>query len=75
VLGGYHPTAMPEEAKQHADSVVMGDSEYIWPILLEDFEKKQLKPNPYCISNSYKSNFIFDIFPYSRRNSNPVLTI
>ena len=25
VLGGWHPTALPNEAKQHADAVVIGD--------------------------------------------------
>jgi len=44
VLGGYHPTALPEEAKQHADSVVIGEAEISWPQLLNDFENKTLKP-------------------------------
>jgi radical SAM superfamily enzyme YgiQ (UPF0313 family) len=39
ILGGYHPTAMPEEAKQHADSVIKGMAELTWPRALEDFEK------------------------------------
>jgi radical SAM superfamily enzyme YgiQ (UPF0313 family) len=43
VLGGYHPTAMPEEAKQHADSVILGEAEASWPKLLKDFENNQLK--------------------------------
>jgi len=44
VLGGYHPTAMPNEAKQHADSVVIGEAELTWPLLLKDFENGKLKP-------------------------------
>ncbi|RLF59631.1 MAG: B12-binding domain-containing radical SAM protein [Thermoplasmata archaeon] len=44
VLGGYHPSALPEEAKQHADAVVIGEAEEIWPRLLKDFEKGRLKP-------------------------------
>jgi radical SAM superfamily enzyme YgiQ (UPF0313 family) len=44
VLGGYHPTAMPEEAKQHADSIILGMAEASWPKLLKDFEKGKLKP-------------------------------
>jgi radical SAM superfamily enzyme YgiQ (UPF0313 family) len=44
VLGGYHPTAMPKEAKQHADSVVIGEAEQTLPRLLIDFEKGKLKP-------------------------------
>jgi len=43
VLGGWHPTALPHEAKQHADSVVIGEAEETWPQLLIDFEKNRLK--------------------------------
>jgi len=50
VLGGYHPTAMPQEAIQHADSVVLGEAELTWPELIHDVEKGVLKqfygPNP-----------------------------
>jgi len=44
VLGGYHPTALPEEAGQHADSIIMGMAEASWPILIEDLEKGKMKP-------------------------------
>jgi radical SAM superfamily enzyme YgiQ (UPF0313 family) len=44
VLGGYHPTALPIEAKQHADAVVIGEAETSWPRLLDDLEKGKLKP-------------------------------
>jgi len=44
VLGGYHPSALPHEAKKHADSVVIGEAEISWPILLQDLEKNQIKP-------------------------------
>jgi len=43
VLGGYHPSALPKEAKQHADSVVIGEAENSWPVLLEDLENNRLK--------------------------------
>jgi radical SAM superfamily enzyme YgiQ (UPF0313 family) len=43
VLGGYHPTAMPDEAIQHADSIVLGEAEASWPKLLKDAEKGKLK--------------------------------
>jgi radical SAM superfamily enzyme YgiQ (UPF0313 family) len=43
VLGGYHPTAMPNEALQHADSIILGMAEASWPRLLEDAEKGKLK--------------------------------
>ncbi len=44
VLGGYHPSALPDEAKEHADAVVIGEAEKIWNDLLKDAEKGELKP-------------------------------
>ena len=37
VLGGVHPTLLPDEAMQHADSTVVGYAEEAWPQLLRDF--------------------------------------
>jgi radical SAM superfamily enzyme YgiQ (UPF0313 family) len=44
VLGGYHPTALPQEAKKHADSIVLSWTEAVWPELLRDAERGKLKP-------------------------------
>lgn len=44
VFGGYHATLLPQEAKQHADSVVIGEGERSWPKVLNDLEKGRLKP-------------------------------
>ena len=51
VLGGVHPTILPDEALDHADSVVVGEAEGVWRDLLEDFKggrlkKKYHKPHP-----------------------------
>ncbi len=43
VLGGIHPSTMPEEASEHADSVVIGEAEGIWPQLLQHFEAGRLE--------------------------------
>ena len=37
VLGGVHPTLVPGEAAEHADSIVVGYAEQTWPQLLRDF--------------------------------------
>jgi radical SAM superfamily enzyme YgiQ (UPF0313 family) len=37
VLGGPHPTLVPEDAAPHADAVVTGYAEDTWPELLRDF--------------------------------------
>jgi radical SAM superfamily enzyme YgiQ (UPF0313 family) len=43
-LGGLHPTSLPEEAAQHADSVFCGPGEDIWPAFLRDFRAGRPKP-------------------------------
>jgi radical SAM superfamily enzyme YgiQ (UPF0313 family) len=43
VMGGQHATLMPREAAQHADAVVVGEGEDIWPGLLRDLENGALK--------------------------------
>ena len=43
VLGGIHPSALPDEGAEHADCVVVGDAETAWPQLVADFEAGQLQ--------------------------------
>ncbi|MBI5650137.1 MAG: cobalamin B12-binding domain-containing protein, partial [Chloroflexi bacterium] len=44
VQGGPHVSALPEEALNHSDSVVIGEAESIWNEILRDVEKGELKP-------------------------------
>ncbi len=71
ILGGYHPTALPEEAIQHADSIIFGMAESSWPKLLDDFKKGKLK-------KYYEKDTSFDVtaIPPLRRDlirHNPLL--
>lgn len=43
VMGGIHPTILPEEALEHADAVVVGEAEGVWGQLVEDAELNQMK--------------------------------
>ena len=43
VLGGYHPTLLPDEAVQYASAIVVGPAEDIWEALLQDAACGQLK--------------------------------
>lgn len=45
LLGGFHPTLLPEEAKQHADSIFLHDAECLWDQLIEDMREFK-KPRP-----------------------------
>jgi len=44
ILGGIHASLLPEEAAQHADSVVIGEAEDLWAIVIADFQAGNLKP-------------------------------
>lgn len=43
ILGGFHPTLLPSEASQYADSIAIGEVEEIWPEVIADLSKWQLK--------------------------------
>jgi radical SAM superfamily enzyme YgiQ (UPF0313 family) len=71
ILGGYHPSALPEEAKQHADSVIIGEAELTWPEAVRDAAKGTLKPFYHA-----KGNVDMGMIPLMRRDlirHNPIL--
>lgn len=43
IMGGVHPTVMPDEALSYADSIVVGEAEGVWAEVLEDFKAGNLK--------------------------------
>jgi len=44
VMGGFHPTLLPEEAAEHADALVIGDAETVWQEVLADAATGKLAP-------------------------------
>ncbi len=44
ILGGVHPSLLPEEAKEHADTIFVGEAEGLLEKVLKDFETGELKP-------------------------------
>lgn len=43
VIGGLHASVRPEEAGMHADTVVVGPGERVWPKLLAEWEEGRLQ--------------------------------
>jgi radical SAM superfamily enzyme YgiQ (UPF0313 family) len=43
VLGGIHPTVLPNEAKLHCSAVITGEAEPVWQLLLDDIKNNRLK--------------------------------
>jgi radical SAM superfamily enzyme YgiQ (UPF0313 family) len=54
VMGGMHPSALPEEALQHCDAVVVGEGEMVWPRIIEEFRQGRL-------GRIYKPDHLFDV--------------
>jgi radical SAM superfamily enzyme YgiQ (UPF0313 family) len=44
ILGGLHVLSCPEECAPHADALVIGEGVQVWPQVLRDFERGELRP-------------------------------
>jgi radical SAM superfamily enzyme YgiQ (UPF0313 family) len=62
LLGGLHVTALPSEASQHADAIVIGEGEPAWPTVLTDMKQRRLKQ----IYDSRTQNFDLSDAPMPR---------
>lgn len=58
ICGGYHPTLMPDEAGRHFDSVIQGNADRQWPMILADAAKGCLKATYRC-----DNGFAEGVFP------------
>ena len=77
VLGGVHPTILPDEALQYADCVVVGEAEGVWETLLEDFQGNKLKRkyhNPLPDLNKYYPKDFSTILKRKLFNLIPIMT-
>lgn len=44
IMGGMQPTLIPDEVMTHADSIYIGDAEFEWRQVIEDFQRGRLRP-------------------------------
>jgi len=44
VMGGFHPTLFTDEAREKADTIVVGEAELVWKQVLEDAQNGNLQP-------------------------------
>ena len=73
ILGGLHVSALPLEALRHADAVVIGEGEPLWPAVIADLKASSLKPiydarcHNFNFANSPMPRFdLLDIERYNR---------
>jgi len=60
VMGGYHPTLLPDEVAEYADVVVIGDAEGVWEKILTDFENNNLQPVYSGGNQNSLDNYVID---------------
>ncbi len=77
ILGGIHVTALPDEAAPHADAIILGEAEHVWKEVLDDAERRSLKPVynggfpelkdlPHPVTNLWKTRYVYGYFQTSR---------
>jgi radical SAM superfamily enzyme YgiQ (UPF0313 family) len=71
VLGGYHVTLCPDEARQHADAIVIGDAEPVWDRVIADARVRALEPtyqglSPASLAGVRPRREIFGDRPYQK---------
>ena len=66
VMGGIHPTVLPDEALDHADAVVVGEAEDVWPRLVSDAASRKMQ-------KMYRAGKMTDLrgLPEPRRDLSP----
>lgn len=76
-MGGIHVSALPEEAKRHADAIVVGEAETVWPRLLADLSRGALEPAyhghfpeldglPRPVTDLWRTKYVYGYFQTSR---------
>lgn len=73
VIGGLHATALPDEAGQHCDAVIIGEGEAVWQQVLKDAEAGSLRPQYGGFDSTFKMEdapmpafHLLDIDKYNR---------
>ena len=62
VIGGIHATVLPDEAIQHADIVMIGEGERVWPQFLLDYANGKIK-KVYRDDSNKKFRFDYHLIP------------
>lgn len=77
VMGGIHASMITDEVMRYVDSVVVGEAETSWPLLLKDFEAGTMKPVynggiadiktiPFVRRDIFRYPYVYDLVQTSR---------
>jgi radical SAM superfamily enzyme YgiQ (UPF0313 family) len=72
IFGGFHATLMPEEAARFGDAVVIGESESIWPEVIDDLRHGTLQKTYRSVSRPDLAHARYDRSVYAGKTYLPI---
>ena len=74
IIGGIHPTLLPDEARCHADAVVIGEAEAVWGRVCQDLSRGRLDAEyqasgtigEFCVTGKFPRRDLLQVEGYSR---------
>jgi radical SAM superfamily enzyme YgiQ (UPF0313 family) len=72
IMGGFHPTMLPEECLEHADAVVIGEAEDTWKTVIDDLESNDLKGRYISRNDTELSGVRFDYSAFEGKKYNRI---
>lgn len=75
IMGGFHPTMVPDECLQYADAVVVGEAEDTWPMIVEDLKNNSLKKKYISQNNSDLPTVKYDYTVFNGKYYNNIALV
>jgi radical SAM superfamily enzyme YgiQ (UPF0313 family) len=75
IMGGFHPTMVPDECLKYADAVVVGEAEDTWPLIVEDLKNNSLKKKYISQNNSDLSTVKYDYTVFNGKYYNNIALV
>ncbi len=72
IMGGFHPTMLPDECLEHADAVIIGEAEDTWTDMVKDLENGCIKSIYKSAGNSDMSAYELDYSVFEGKKYNPI---
>jgi len=72
ILGGFHPTLLPDETAEFADAIVIGEAEEVWTKIIEDLKNNNLQKIYSAENTSDLSQIKYDYTVFKDKKYNPI---
>lgn len=72
IMGGFHPTMLPDECLRYCDSVIVGEAEDTWPLVMDDLRAGSLRQRYESSGNVKLSGISYDYCVFGKKKYNPI---